>query len=81
MGTLPMSEREFGPNPVDAHVGHSARTMRSKLGFSQGQIAEQLGLTLAEYQECETGMRRYGPERLLQLARLMDISPNYFLRL
>ena len=81
MGTLPMSERGFGPNPVDAQVGHNTRTMRSKLGFSQGQIAEQLGLTLAEYQECETGMRRYGPERLLQLARLMDISPNYFLRL
>jgi transcriptional regulator with XRE-family HTH domain len=52
--------------------------MSSKLGFSQGQIAEQLGLTLAEYQECETGMRRYGPERLLKLARLMDISPDYF---
>ena len=78
MGTLPMSERGFGPNPVDAQVGHSAMTMRSKLGFSQCQIAEQLGLTLAEYQECESGMRRYGPERLLKLARLMDISPNYF---
>jgi transcriptional regulator with XRE-family HTH domain len=78
MGTLPMSERGFKPNPVDAEVGYNARTMRSKLGFSQGQIAEQLGLTLAEYQECETGMRRYGPERLMKLARLMDISPNYF---
>ena len=73
-----MSEQGFGPNPVDAHVGYNAWTMRSKLGFSQGQIAEQLGLTLDEYQECETGMRRYGPERLLKLARLMDISPNYF---
>ena len=77
-GALPMSERGFGPNPVDAQVGYNARTMRSKLGFSQGQIAEQLGLTQAEYQECETGMRRYGPERLLKLARLMDISPDYF---
>jgi DNA-binding XRE family transcriptional regulator len=77
-GTLPMSERGFGPNPVDAQVGYNARTMRSRLGFSQGQVAEQLGLTPAEYQECETGMRRYGPERLLKLARLMDISPDYF---
>ena len=76
-----MSERGFGPNPVDAQVGYNAWTMRSKLGFSQGQIAEQLGLTLAEYQECETGMRRYGPQHLLKLARLMDISPNYFLKL
>jgi transcriptional regulator with XRE-family HTH domain len=51
--------------------------MRSKLGFSQGQIAEQLGLTLAEYQECESGMRRYGAGRLLKLARLMDVAPQY----
>jgi transcriptional regulator with XRE-family HTH domain len=53
-------EQGFKANPVDAEVGYNgsnARTMRSKLGFSQGQIAEQLGLTLAEYQECESGMR------------------------
>ena len=73
-----MSDRSLRPNSVDAEVGYNARTMRSKLGFSQGQIAEQLGLTVAEYQECESGMRRYGPERLLKLARLMDVSPNYF---
>ena len=59
-------------------VGYNARAMRSKLGSSQGQIEEQLGLTLAEYQECESGIRRYGAKRLLKLARLMDISPNLF---
>jgi hypothetical protein len=73
-----VGEQGFKANPVDAEVGYNARTMRSRLGFSQGQIAEQLGLTLAEYQECESGMRRYGSERLLKLARLMDVSPNYF---
>jgi transcriptional regulator with XRE-family HTH domain len=78
IGGLPMGEQGFKANPVDAEVGYNAMTMRSKLGFSQCQIAEQLGLTLAEYQECESGMRRYGPERLLKLARLMDVSPNYF---
>ena len=73
-----MGEQGFKTNPVDAEVGYNAMTMRSKRGFSQFQIAEQLGLTLAEYQECEFGMRRYGPERLLKLARLMDVSPHYF---
>jgi hypothetical protein len=78
IGGLPMGEQGFRANPVDVEVGYNAMTMRSKLGFSQCQIAEQLGLTLAEYQECESGMHRYGPERLLKLARLMDVSPNYF---
>jgi transcriptional regulator with XRE-family HTH domain len=78
IGGFEMGEQSSKANPVDAGVGYNARIMRSKLGFSQGQIAEELGLTLAEYQECESGVRRYGPERLLKLARLMDISPNYF---
>jgi transcriptional regulator with XRE-family HTH domain len=73
-----MGEQSFGANSVDAEVGYNAKTMRSKLGLSQGQIAEQLGLTLDEYRECESGMRRYGPERLLKLARLMDVNPSYF---
>ena len=73
-----MGEQGFKTNPVDAEGGYNAWTMRSRLGFTQGQIAEQLGLTLVEYQECESGMRRYGSERLLKLARLMDVSPNYF---
>jgi len=73
-----MGEQSFRANPVDAEVRYNAKTMRSKLRLSQGQIAEQLGLTLDEYRECESGMRRYGPERLLKLARLMDVNPSYF---
>ena len=73
-----MSEQGFKANPVDAEVGYNARTMRSRLGFSQGHVAEQLGLTLDEYQKRESGMRRFGAKRLLQLARLMDVPANYF---
>jgi transcriptional regulator with XRE-family HTH domain len=78
MGTLPMSERGFGPNSVDAQVGYNVRAKRTELSLWQEHVARQLGLTLAEYQERESGMRRFGAERLSKLARLMDISPNYF---
>jgi hypothetical protein len=73
-----MSERGFGPNPVDAQVGYNVRTKRTELWLLPEHVARQLGLTLAEYQECESGMRRFGAERLFKLARLMEISPNYF---
>jgi transcriptional regulator with XRE-family HTH domain len=73
-----MSERWFGPNPVDAQVGHNVMAKRTELGVSRGRVAEQLGLTLDEYQQYESGMRRFGPERLLKLARLMDVPPDYF---
>ena len=73
-----MSERGFGPNPVDAQVGYNVRAKRTELWLWQEHVARQLGLTLAEYQECESGMRRFGAERLSKVARLMDVPANYF---
>jgi transcriptional regulator with XRE-family HTH domain len=76
-----MSERGFGPNPVDAQVGYNVRAKRTELWVSQEHIARQLGLTLAEYQECESGTRRFGAERLSKVAQLMDVPANYFFQL
>jgi hypothetical protein len=75
---LLMSERRFRTNPVDAQVGNNVRAKRTELGFSQDHIADQLGLSLAEYQEYESGERRFGPERLLRLARLLGVRPQDF---
>jgi transcriptional regulator with XRE-family HTH domain len=73
-----MSERGFGPNPVDAQVGNNVRAKRTAAGLSQDYVASQLGLSLPEYQEYESGTRRFGAERLLRLARLFGISPEEF---
>ena len=73
-----MSGRGFRPNPVDAQVGNNVRLKRTDLGLDQSYLVDKLGLTLAEYQDCESGMRRIGSERLLKLARLMDVPPQYF---
>ena len=73
-----MSERRFRTNPVDAQVGKNVRANRTELGLSQDHIADQLGLSLAEYQEYESGERRFGPERLLRLARLLGVRPQDF---
>ena len=73
-----MSDRGFGPDPVDLQVGKNVRTKRTELGLSQDYIAGQLGLSLSEYQECESGNRRFGPARLLELARLLQVSPEDF---
>jgi transcriptional regulator with XRE-family HTH domain len=75
---VPMSERRFRTNPVDAQVGNNVMANRIELGLSQDHIADQLGISLAEYQDCESGDRRFGPERLLRLARLLGVSPQHF---
>ena len=73
-----MSERGFGLDPVDLQVGKNVRAKRTELGLSQDHVANQLGLSLPEYQEYESGRRRFGPERLLRLARLFGVSPEEF---
>jgi transcriptional regulator with XRE-family HTH domain len=74
-------ERGLWSNPVDAQVGYNVGAKRTELWLSQEYVARQLGLTLAEYQECESGMRRFGAERLSKLARLMDVPANYLFQL
>ena len=63
---------------MDAQVGYNVMAKRTELGLSQERVARKLGLTLAEYQECESGMRRFGAERLSKVARLIDVPANYF---
>jgi hypothetical protein len=50
-------------------------------GSRKSILRDKLGLTLAEYQECESGTRRFGAERLSKVAQLMDVPANYFFQL
>lgn len=77
-GGVPMSELRSSPNPMDLEVGYNVKSKRAKLGLSQAHIAKELGLTVAEYEECESGMRRFGADRLFQLAQLLAVSPQDF---
>jgi transcriptional regulator with XRE-family HTH domain len=63
---------------VDAQVGNNVGAKRTEAGLSQDYVANQLGLSLPEYQEYESGGRRFGAERLLRLARLFGVSPEEF---
>jgi hypothetical protein len=43
-------------------------------------MANELDLTLDEYRDHESGIRRFSAEHLLKLARLMNVSPEYFFK-
>jgi transcriptional regulator with XRE-family HTH domain len=77
-GAIRMSERGFGPDPVDLQVGKNVGAKRIELGLAQDYIADQIGLSLGEYREFESGKRRLSPERLLKLARLLGVSAEDF---
>ena len=69
---------EYGPEPVDVHVGIRVRLRRTLLGMSQERIAEALGLTFQQVQKYEKGTNRISASRLYQLSLIFGVSVAYF---
>ncbi len=77
------SKRRFGqgvrrPSPVDVHVGERVRLSRKLLGMTQTDLGDAIGLTFQQIQKYERGVNRIGASRLLALARVLDVSIDYF---
>ena len=66
------------PHPVDIHVGARVRQRRTLLGMTQTGLANALGLTFQQVQKYERGVNRIGAGRLYDLARVFDVSIEYF---
>ena len=49
---------EFGPRPVDVHVGGRVRACRTLIGMSQEELGKHVGLTFQQIQKYENGMNR-----------------------
>jgi transcriptional regulator with XRE-family HTH domain len=66
------------PNPVDHHVGSRVRMRRMMLGMSQEKLATGLGLTFQQIHKYETGTVRIGSGRLMQIAGILQVPPDFF---
>lgn len=53
--------------------------LRKKQGKSQADVAKHIGLTVAAYQNYETGRREAGYETLTQLADFYHVTTDYLL--
>ena len=69
---------EFGPDPVDIHVGGRVRLRRTLLGMSQSDLGRALGLTFQQVQKNERGYNRIGASRLYQLTCILDVPIGFF---
>ena len=77
------SKRRFGqgvrrPSLVDVHVGERVRLRRKLLGMTQTDLGDAIGLTFQHVQKNERGVYRIGASRLLAIARVLDVSIDYF---
>lgn len=60
-------------------VGSRIREYRLKRGLTQGQIAEKLGMTEANFSSYERGKSIPPGDKLKQIAELLDVSTDYLL--
>jgi transcriptional regulator with XRE-family HTH domain len=65
---------------IDECLGNRLRDMRTSRGMSQEQLAERLHILPEEVSAHETGAKRISADRLLQIARALEVRPDYFFR-
>lgn len=66
------------PHPVDVHVGGMIRAHRKRLGMSQSQLADALGLTFQQVQKYERGSNRVSASKLFDIAQTLGLSISTF---
>ncbi len=69
---------EFGPRPVDVHVGGRVKARRTLIGMSQEELGKHLGLTFQQIQKYEKGMNRIGASRLWQFSLILGQPISWF---
>lgn len=63
---------------IDAHIGARLRLRRLMLGMSQELLGECLSITFQQVQKYEKGSNRISASTLYYLARILDVSVDYF---
>ncbi len=77
--SIPQFGRGTGKrHSVDVHVGARVQQRRKLLGITQTNLGDAIGLTFQQVQKYERGVNRIGASRLLAIARVLDVSINYF---
>ncbi len=69
---------EFGPRPVDVHVGRRVRARRTLIGMSQEELGQHVGLTFQQIQKYERGKNRMGASMLWQFSRILGQPISWF---
>jgi transcriptional regulator with XRE-family HTH domain len=65
-------------NDVDRHVGSKIRQQRVRMGLSQQQVAELIGVTYQQAHKYERGINRISVGRLWEMARVLSVPVDYF---
>ena len=74
-------DRKFNPEIADIareKIGKFFRSRREKLGMTQQQLADSVGIKFQQIQKYETGMNRVSASRLWDIARTLGVAIGFF---
>ena len=63
---------------IDLHLGRRLRRRRRLLGFTQQQLALQVGIRFQQVQKYERAANRVSASKLYEMARALETSTAYF---
>jgi transcriptional regulator with XRE-family HTH domain len=63
---------------VARHVGARIRERRIRLGLSQNQLAQRIGITCQRAHAYEKGIDPIIGDRLHRIAEVLEVDPGYF---
>ena len=59
-------------------IGWRLRKFRTQAGWSQGRLAEQIGVSIQQIQKYESGSNKMNTDRLQQVAQALDVPIQSF---
>lgn len=65
---------------ITKHIGKRLRTARQLRGHTQKELADFLGITHQQVQKYETGKNRIPITKLVILARVLKLQPDFFFK-
>ncbi len=69
---------EFGPRPVDAHVGGRVKAGRTLIGMNQTELGKHVGVTFQQIGKYEKGRDRIAASRLWQFSLILGRPISWF---
>jgi transcriptional regulator with XRE-family HTH domain len=65
---------------IDVFIGSRVRIRRTSRGMTQQDLSDLLGIDRDNLAAYEAGVERINAKILFQIARLLDVRPDYFFR-
>ena len=65
---------------IDMFIGSRVRVRRTSRGMTQQDLSDLLGIDCDNLAAHEIGVERINAKLLFQIAKLLDVRPDYFFR-